>query len=695
MAIQDPAQLLQRIPELEPLAVEPRIRRAIEGGDPFKVYRALFWAKWLGRLPQHRDALKSLLRQRRLFAKPLRGTPYLGTLNSVGFSFVGSAERADGAHIATHAFVLLLGVPLFPLGAYLVSQEGTQYRIYARVPSGTLGWAYTRGIGAALVVALLFGIGRAAWDTGHQDLIVLNAFAQPLTVQVEGKPVTVPAKGRTTINLPEGEAALSARFANGFVVDELKQKIDPDTGIAVWNVAGAAPLMHEVVVYSKDAKIGPPGAPEIYCGKRYVEPDDADYEFETPPAQLSASEREKSLERTHLDIAEIPGMGQDEACINYLAGEHRLDEAAAALRARVAIDGFANADATGFAAFASKQESSAAVVAFVEQARKAQPDIIDVQRLYQSTLQEAGQSARVRDEFERAAREQPDSAAAQYLAAVLLDGEPGIVRLGELSNRFEESYILRTLVWRQWALGRHEAVASDWDRLLAQSPEDASRVLDAKVGAELALRRPERARDAIERTFAAPEAAHSPEMASNYALLAAQAHGDREAMFAKVEAGSVPEPLMDYFRIRAGLESKHGGASPMAVFAKAVRLDARSALAAARKLDNMEIAALPTDDWTLIYAEAARTNDTQLLARLRLNAQFETAELDRLRAYARGEAATLDGLDIDPFARAAASLVRSRNAALPAAERHELRRLAVAGDLLHTAISAAAKTWID
>jgi hypothetical protein len=32
----DPSQLLERIPELEPLAADKNIRRAIEGGDPFK-----------------------------------------------------------------------------------------------------------------------------------------------------------------------------------------------------------------------------------------------------------------------------------------------------------------------------------------------------------------------------------------------------------------------------------------------------------------------------------------------------------------------------------------------------------------------------------------------------------------------------------------------------------------------------------
>ena len=59
MSLKDPANLVQRIPELEVLAADPKIRRAIETGDPFKVYRALGWAKWLKRLPEERDTLKT------------------------------------------------------------------------------------------------------------------------------------------------------------------------------------------------------------------------------------------------------------------------------------------------------------------------------------------------------------------------------------------------------------------------------------------------------------------------------------------------------------------------------------------------------------------------------------------------------------------------------------------------------------
>src|SRR5712672_245764 len=113
--LQDPSEILTRVPELELLAGEPTIRKAVEAGDPFKVYRALFWARLLGRLPAHRETLTRLLGNRRLFAKPIKGTPWLGRLNGAGATLLGESERdPEGTHVATHAVVIFFVVPLLP-----------------------------------------------------------------------------------------------------------------------------------------------------------------------------------------------------------------------------------------------------------------------------------------------------------------------------------------------------------------------------------------------------------------------------------------------------------------------------------------------------------------------------------------------------------------------------------------------------
>jgi len=77
---------LHRITELVPLGADPRIW-AVESEDAFNVCRALVWGRVIRRLPAHREALEMLLRNRRLFARPLNQTVFLGmTLNGSFFA---------------------------------------------------------------------------------------------------------------------------------------------------------------------------------------------------------------------------------------------------------------------------------------------------------------------------------------------------------------------------------------------------------------------------------------------------------------------------------------------------------------------------------------------------------------------------------------------------------------------------------
>ena len=103
MTPSDPAGLLQRMPELERIAAEDGpVRAALASGDPFKLYRVLRWGSWTGRLKAHQELVKELLGNRRLFARPLNGTPSLFTMNSAGVGFVGEDERhPDGTYRST------------------------------------------------------------------------------------------------------------------------------------------------------------------------------------------------------------------------------------------------------------------------------------------------------------------------------------------------------------------------------------------------------------------------------------------------------------------------------------------------------------------------------------------------------------------------------------------------------------------
>lgn len=164
--VHDPAGLLVQIAELEPLCTDPLVRRAVASGDPFKVYRSLWWARVTLRLRAQRQTVRALLRTRRAFAKPEKEGNYgLGSVDGVGVGLVGRDERDDdGTHIKTRVMEFL-GIPVFPLSAHVVSVrqeygELVKVWIYARVPLGT-GWWLWRSLWAGLAAA---AVAASAWS---------------------------------------------------------------------------------------------------------------------------------------------------------------------------------------------------------------------------------------------------------------------------------------------------------------------------------------------------------------------------------------------------------------------------------------------------------------------------------------------------------------------------------------------------
>ncbi len=675
--ISDPAQLLQRIPELEALAVEAKIRKAIEDGDPFKVYRALFWTKWFRKLPAQQSLLNSLLAQRRLFAKPLKGKPALGTFNTVGFGFVGNSEQdKDGVHIALHAFVVFLAMPLLPLGSYLVKSEGrkglsSHWRIYARVPMGALGWLYSRGMATGLAGLLVFGMVNSYWASRNQDVTILNGFDKTLVVAIAGHRQSIPAQGKVVINVPAGKVAGTAALENGSVLDRLDTDVHSEAVYAVWNIAGAAPLYKERLVYRPQGTSDRQGSNsgEIYCGKQYLEFGSIDFAFETPPKTMQMNSHESSAERSHLDVGSMPGQSQQMMCLNYAASKDQLGLAADALAAEAAMRDW-DVQATGLALVAASQNAPAKAVVLARRARDAKPMDVDLQRMYLHTLDLAGMADQARKEFDAKALREPNSPLAQYLDAALLDGDAGVARLTELTQRFSEPYILRSLVWREWANGHNENAVRDWARLQGVSAKDAAYVLDADVGAELALHQPRQALLAIASAFGATTAANAKlSLASDYALVAGGSGGDRESMFRQLDARQADPAMLAYFRVRSGLEPERGYADGiLAELALALRDSPDKAMGLAAKLKRFEFQQLAREHWALLYAEAVRTDDQPLQDKLVIASQYDAHDRDQMKAFARGEIVKLDGVDIDPESgarrepeRAAADPLRIRS----------------------------------
>ena len=701
MTISDPAQLLQRIPELEALATDPKIGRAIESGDPFKVFRALMLARLLRRLPGQRALLKELTGQRRLFAKPLKGTPSLATFNSLGFSFVGKAEAdSDGSHIALHAVVVLFAIPLIPLGAYVVKQgDGRNWQIYARAPLGIPGWLYTRGLAAALVALVGAGAVHGFYNAGHQELLVLNGFEQPLTVAVQGQQVQVPAQGRATIALKAGQlhatAALAKRAAD--IVDTLDTQLVSSDRLSIWNIAGAAPLVRHTVVYTKEKVDGPEpaGAHTIYCGKRFVELADVRYRFETPPQTMSMGKHAASVSVEQIEIYKKQGVLDAALCGSYLLDHGEARAAALLLAGGAAASGWQDV-ITANAIFSADGATHVDALLLARRAVRARPDSLILARILQDLRSSAGEYDAMLAEHRQRAAAHPDSADELYLYAALVNGQAGIDLLQQLSTRFpQHATAVRSLAFRKAAHGDAAGALQDFQRLHALAPVDARRMLGLEARAMLAAHRPADALALLDDGANDSKDDDRLEHARDYVMLARQSAPAEKSLKAQRLGGDDAPVARDFQRACVGLAPLDPASSavPAMRLVAALRDAPATAVGLAAKLDRYTLVTLPMDLRVLLYGEAVRTGAAALTQTMETTMQVAGPEARLLRQYLLGEPVSIAALDIDTDTQAAAMFIRSRNPRLPAAERAALRAAAAKTDVLHGAVHTALDHW--
>ena len=703
MSISDPANLFERVPELRSLSDDPRISRAIESGDPFKVYRALVLARLFRRLPQHQALLKELTKERRLFAKSLKGTPSLGTYNSVGFSFVGESERdTDGSHIALHAFVILFGIPLVPMGSYLVKSTGSnQWQIYARAPLGLMGWLYTRGLALALVIMVLTGAAHSYHESSNQDLIVLNGFEFPASVQFGDKVISVPPQGRVTVNLPTGQLHGVASMGKAGVIDTLDIKLESLDRHEIWNLAGAAPLVQNTITYYKVKPVNPDdggGSQNVYCGKNYLAFSGIKYLFTETPQTISMSKYQTTANVVQLAVISQPNISGVKSCSQYAFEHDQGKDMAKALEAVAALNDW-NEEDSNYALYAARSNSVAEAIRVARRIVKAKPDATRMERALQHLREDAGEHELMLTEYANRARQEPDSGSAQYLYASLLSGTEGVRKMAELAQKFpQDADVLRSLVWRKGIHGDYSGASRDLSKLHQLSPADAAHLFDLEIRLLVLQGKPKDALKLLDAAINDQQASGRGRHAVEFGQISRQLGGDAEKYLRSVpdngSAGS--DKSLDAFRVRAGLavRKQDNASMPIIQLSQSLRTGPEQALKLVRQIDTNQISQLlGSDQIALIYGEAVRVDNKPAQAKLRDLLQMGKKDLALFDQYLRGEKVNIDDIDVESDTMASAYLIRSRNAQLAPQERNSLRQLAIKADVMQGIVTTASKQW--
>ncbi|WP_342376195.1 hypothetical protein NVS55_33700 [Myxococcus stipitatus] len=701
MFIRDPADFLQRMPELRALCEDVRVRRAVERGDPFKLYRTLKWARWMGRLRSHRQALDTLLKQRRLFARPLKEGGIRGVGHGVfGTLMLGKVEpdAVDGTVITTHWVIAFFMFPVFPLGAY-VGQAGAgdfarrPWRIFARVPLGTWPALWSRLVSLSAIALVLGGAGQSFQAARHREVHVGNAFNEPLRVVLDEEDdeavVLSPGEVRA-LSMSVGARRLRAASQSGVEVDALELEVKRGEGLLMWNIAGGMPVFLSQQLYSDGkASDGPPAT--VYCGQRVIELGPVNYLFKTPPKSVSSSRARTHVRGTYVNV-ERRSADLLSVCFSYLGGQNRWADALAFTQAAVRLSGGDEATVAR-ALQASLAKGGGEATRFMRTLRDAHPENLEWHRGYQWAAELEGQSEGLLAEYAERARAAPESVDAKYLHIRVMPEAERRVAAKALLERFPTHMpSLRLVTHQRFLDGDWKGTVEGWEQLRGGDEKSAMGLLEPAMTAFVALGRFEEARTVLVSLFDTVKAPLRSKVAGLHALVVARSKGaDPDALLRNLKEEDGGDL---WVRARLGRPIEELESTPPVVrLMSAARRDPKEALLLARALRDIELSYLAEPIWALLYAEAVRLGDEEARRSLERFLAVSGPPRENVRRFIQGEAAVLDVAELPWDVRAAVYFVRSRDSALPKAERRRLLEQARQADWFHGVVSEAITSW--
>ncbi len=704
---QDPLSILGRIPELEGLAERDKgVRRAIERGRAHALYRRLFWMKTLRRAGDDAELVKALLERRRLFFEPLKGAPIMFTYNGCGSTIYGSDDRDpnDGTYVKT-LFLVLVFVPLFPFGSYLVrdGESSNSWFFIGRLPLGAFTYLWQRLVALGIVAGVASGIVASVDDVQNNTVHVVNSLAAVVRVRVGGQQeVDVLPQSVAEIRSAVGEQRIEV-FSGGQQIESGTIDVRRGYDAVTWNVLGLGAVYRVPVRYVPAGLTPEDSVPTIHCGEQAILEDDVDYVFTDPPQEIQMPKGASETTKMHVGFER----GSPQLCINHLSNgtpEQRIQGARLAARYAEALRYDAEAVSIAVARLIATDQTDAALT-LAESAKRANDGVIDYHRYYQDGLERTGQLERALREYRERFEKDP-SADNAYLVARLNKGSEGRAFVEEaLKKSPRHPYLLRMAGYCARLDGDFTRTAEVAVALRDASGELYGEFLELHIDALAGLGRIEEARTLVAEGLATPDL----DVAERIALVRAglllnrfEPAAEDGSLLSSLE--KLDKNVAQVVSVRARVDSairvspdeiealKSEEMKEIVAVAESLLEGPGACFPQVTVASPDAIGLLPLDMWALLTAEAARTSDPQL-EKLKRASPLGQQTAEALVHYVKDgtQSELFDGFPM-PYL-AAAHFVRSRQGDLPEAERLALVERAKHEDVLHGVVTKAMASW--
>lgn len=398
---------------------------------------------------------EALAEHSRLWLDPVAKPPTMYTVNGIGTKLYGQSQpAADGTHIAT-LWIVLLFIPIWPLGSYLVAPaEGRGWYFLAKAPFSPLALGVRRFALVVLIAAVFRITWGVYWSGSHADLVVYNGFARPVLVTVADRNENVRSQAHVVFeDLPLEPVTISTQWpgeASPFETLSYDFSRHGDYRL-VYNVANRAALRLDYILYGDGT---PPDGRWLDEGPVHVVPERIDYLFVEPPESTRVSEGSTLRKSVLYDpTADVPAIDAVQMLIRNARPDLALLVARAALRADPR-----NVSLAGVTAYSLLADDFSAQVGLFHDLIDRAPDAVDLHRYYQEVWPD-DRKGEVKAEYATLLEQHADEAMYHYLAGRLEDiGSQAAVAHYNRALELEPDYapVVRALAYqaeqaRDWA----------------------------------------------------------------------------------------------------------------------------------------------------------------------------------------------------------------------------------------------------